>query len=315
MATARALELVVNPSAGGGRAGRVLGEFSRALGAEGFDVTVHRTGGRAQLADTVRSLVERGCARVGVMGGDGTFHDAMNALLRADGTVMPTGDTAFAVIPAGTGSDLASRGLGIPGGPTALARWLTVATPQPFDLGHLEYRDRRGARAEMLFTNIASCGISGRVDELVSAGPRWLTGKASYLLATGRAIAGWRHRPMRVRVDGEVIYEGKAMTFAVCNGRSFGGGMIIAPDADPSDGRFEVIGLGDMGLGDVLQNFPKIYQGTHLGAPKVVSARGAVVEIESTHGDVPLDIDGEPPGTLPATFTALPGAVRVLRAP
>ena len=81
MATARALELVVNPSAGGGRAGRVLGEFSRALGAEGFDVTVHRTGGRAQLADTVRSLVERGCARVGVMGGDGTFHDVARAAI------------------------------------------------------------------------------------------------------------------------------------------------------------------------------------------------------------------------------------------
>jgi diacylglycerol kinase family enzyme len=249
------------------------------------------------------------------MGGDGTFHDAMNALLRDDGALAPSDATTFAVIPAGTGSDLAARGLGIPAGAEALARWLAAAAPKPFDLGRLEYLDRRGGRATMLFTNIASCGISGRVDELVGAGPRWLTGKASYLVATGRAIAGWTHCPVRVRVDGATVYEGKSMTFAVCNGRSFGGGMLIAPDADPSDGVFEVVGLGDMGVGDVLKNFPKIYAGTHLGAPKVTSARGAVVEIESTRGDVPLDIDGEAPGTLPARFTALPGAVRVLQAP
>jgi diacylglycerol kinase (ATP) len=315
VASGRALDLVVNPAAGGGRSGRVLGEFSRALGAAGFDVTVHRTGGRGHLAETVRGLVERGAPCVGVMGGDGTFHDAMNALLRADGTLTPSAATAFAVIPAGTGSDLAARGLGIPAGADDLACWLAAAAPRPFDLGRLDYLDRGGARATMLFTNIASCGISGRVDELVGAGPRWLTGKASYLVATGRAIAGWRHCPLRVRVDGETIYEGKAMTFAVCNGRSFGGGMIIAPDADPSDGVFDVVGLGDMTLGDMLKNFPKLYAGTHLGAPKVTSGRGAVVEIESTREDVPLDIDGEAPGTLPARFTALPGAVRVLRAP
>ena len=315
MSTGQTLELVVNPAAGAGRAGRMLGEYVRALAAEGFDVTVHRTGGKAQLAEALRSLVERGATRVGVMGGDGTFHDAMNALLAEGGTVRPTGDTVFAVIPAGTGSDLASRGLGVPGDAAGLARWLTVAVPRSFDLGHLEYVARGGGRESMLFTNIASCGISGRVDELVGAGPRWLKGKASYLVATGRAIAGWRHRPMRVRVDGEVIYEGKAMAFAVCNGRSFGGGMLMAPDADSADGVFEVVGLGDMSLGDVIQHFPKIYKGTHLGVPKVIRGRGRVVDIESTHDDVPLDIDGESPGTLPARFTVIPGAVRVLRAP
>ena len=315
MATGRSLDLVVNPAAGGGRAGRLLGEYSRALRAEGFEVTEHRTGGKGQLVEAMRSLVEGGAPRVAVMGGDGTFHDAMNALLRDDGTVMPTGETVFAVVPAGTGSDLGARALAVPSGSKELARWLAAATPRPFDLGRLDYLDREGKRATMLFTNIASCGISGRVDELVAAGPRWLTGKASYMVATGRAIAGWHHRPMRVRVDGALVYEGKAMTFAVCNGRAFGGGMIMAPDADQSDGLFEVVGLGDLGLADVIQNFPKIYKGTHLGEPKVISSRGKVIEIESTDGDVPLDIDGETPGTLPARMTALPGAVRVLRAP
>ncbi|MBK8697496.1 MAG: hypothetical protein IPN17_35890 [Deltaproteobacteria bacterium] len=199
----------MNPAAGGGRAGRLLGEYSRALGAEGFEVTVHRTGGKRQLEETVRTLVEQGAPRVAVMGGDGTFHDAMNALLRADGSVMPSAKTAFAVIPAGTGSDLGARALHIPDGARELARWLAAATPRPFDLGLLEYLDREGERSKMLFTNIASCGISGRVDELVGAGPKWLSGKASYMFATVRAIAGWRHCPMRVRVDGGADLRGQ----------------------------------------------------------------------------------------------------------
>lgn len=311
----RTLELVVNPAAGGGRAGQMVAELCRALAGEGLDVTVHRTAGKAQLGDAIRTLAASGAPLVGVMGGDGTFHDAMNALLRPDGTLAPSDKTAFAVIPAGTGSDLGARTLGLPTGAPALARWVARAEARPFDLGRLEYLDRGGARASMVFTNIASCGISGRVDELVAEGPRWLTGKASYTLATARAFLGWRHRTMRVRVDGELLYEGKAMTFAVCNGRSFGGGMIIGPDADPSDGVFEVIGLGDLGAADVVQNFPKIFKGTHLGASKVIAGRGKVIDIESTDADVPLDIDGEAPGMLPASFAVMPEAVRVLRAP
>ncbi len=315
MSTRRTLELVVNPAAGGGRAGRMIGDLSRALASEGFDVTVHRTGGKSQLREVVRSLTEAGAPLVGVMGGDGTFHDAMNALLLPDGALVPSEKTAFAVVPAGTGSDLGARTLVLPAGVEALARWLSGAVARPFDLGRLEYLDRQGAKASMLFTNIASCGISGRVDELVADGPGWLTGKASYTFATARALLGWRHRVMRVRVDGSLLYEGKAMTFAVCNGRSFGGGMIIGPDADPSDGVFEVVGLGDFSVAEVVQNFPKIFKGTHLGASKVISGRGRVIEIESTDSDVPLDIDGEAPGSLPASFSVLPGAVRVLRAP
>ncbi len=314
MTDRRTMDLVVNPAAGGGRAGRILGDVSRALGVAGFDVVVHRTAGRGHLGDAVRKLVAEARPLVGIMGGDGTFHDAMNALALPDGSVAPSPSTAFALVPAGTGSDLAARTFGMPAGSDAVAAWLRAARPRPFDLGHLAYTARDGAQASMLFTNIASCGIGGRVDELVAVGPKWLTGKASYTYATVRALAGWRHAPMRVRVDGEVVYEGRAMSFAVCNGRAFGGGMIIAPNADPADGLFDVIGLGDMGLGDVALNFPKIFKGTHLGAPKVHASRGAVIEIESVDTGVPLDIDGEPPGSLPARFTVVPGAVNVLRA-
>lgn len=311
----REIELVVNPAAGGGRAGRLVGDVSRELMRAGVSARVHRTGARAHLAETVRSLVAQGAPTVAVMGGDGTLHDAFDALLTAEGTLAECARTSFALIPAGTGGDFAARTLAMPSDPAGIAGWIARAKPAPLDIGIVDaLRPRAGERARMTFTNIASCGLSGRVDFLIAQGPKWLTGKPAYLVATLRGLAGWRHRPVRVRVDGEVAYEGPALTVAVANGRAFGGGMIIAPQADCADGVLEVVVLGDLGLADIAKNFPKIYKGAHLGATGVIAARGKVVEIDASDDDVLLDIDGDAAGRLPARFRLLPSAVSILRA-
>lgn len=305
----RQLDLVVNPAAGGGRAGRILGDMGRELARAGLSVEVHRTSGRAQLVETVRALVREGVETVAVMGGDGTFHDAINALLLPDGSMLEHAATSFALIPAGTGSDLATRMLGLPTGLAALADHLARAEPRPFDVGRLEYTLADGGRAVTLFTNIASFGISGRVDKFVVEGPKWLTGKASYMVASARAMLGWRHQPARVLVDGALLYEGPMITVAVCNGRSFGGGMIIAPMADPQDAALDVVVLGDFTPAEIAVNFPKIYDAKHIGRPKVLHARGREVTVETGSSEVLLDVDGETPGRVPGVFTVLPGAV------
>lgn len=311
----REIELLVNPAAGGGRAGRLLGEFTRELSAQGFTATVHRTAGRAALVDLARTLVREGAPLVGVMGGDGTFHDAIGGLLGADGELLDASRTTFAAIPAGTGGDLAARTLGIPKEPRAIAAWIARARPTPFDLGRLSFTTHAGAPGVTLFTNIASCGMSGRVDELVATGPRWLTGKAAYFVASTRALVGWRHKALRVEVDGETLYEGRALTVAVANGRAFGGGMMVAPMADAGDGLLEVVILGDLPLVELATISRTLYDGTHLGSKNVHVGRGRTVTIVGTDGSpVLLDVDGETPGRLPGTFTVLPGALSLLRA-
>jgi YegS/Rv2252/BmrU family lipid kinase len=311
----REIDLVVNPSAGGGRAGRLVGDMCRELVAAGVSARVHRTGARAHLAEVVRELVAKGAPIVGVMGGDGTFHDACDALLTADGTLVDCARTTFALLPAGTGGDFAARTLAMPSDVAGVAAWIARAKPTPVDLGVVEaLAPRAGERARMTFTNIASCGLSGRVDYLIAEGPKWLTGKAAYFVATLRGLAGWRHRPVRLRVDGEVVMEGPILTVAVANGRAFGGGMIIAPQADCADGLLEVVALGGLGAVEIARNFPKIYKGEHLGAPGVFAARGRVVEIEAADDDVLLDVDGEAAGRLPARFRLLPSAISMLRA-
>lgn len=303
---------MLNPAAGGGRAGQRLGRVEAALRDAGFAVQVHRTAGRRALYDTVRGLVTDRAPTVGIMGGDGTFHDAMAALLSPDDTLLDASATVFAVVPAGTGGDLAARTLEVPAEADDLARWMAHATPAPFDLGRLVYRDAQGAPAVTLFCNVASAGLSGRVDALVARGPKWIGGPAAYFTASLRATAGWRHTRARVTVDGVTVYDGPAMTVAVCNGRAFGGGMKIAPGALADDGTLEVVVLGDLGLADIARLTPRIYQGTHDTLAGVVTARGRRVAIE---GDLQLNVDGETPGAAPAEMTVLPGAVRVLRHP
>ena len=306
------MDLLVNPAAGGGRAGGMIEEITRELARAGFSVNVHRTAGRAHLGTLTRELVQRGAALVGVMGGDGTFHDAVNGLLRDDGTLVDALGTTFAAVPAGTGGDFAARTLGLPAGAAAVADWLGTAKPVRYDLGRLTYVRTDGTPGVKLFVNIASCGMSGRVDQMVARGPRWLGGKAAYFLGSLRAMAGWRNQPVRVKVDGAVVFDGPALTVAVANGRAFGGGMLVAPDAVPHDGALDVVVLGDLTTAQSVLLSRSIYAGTHTHARGVVTARGTEVQIETQDPNVLLDVDGETPGRVPATFRVMPGALSVL---
>ena len=144
----REIDLVVNPSAGGGRAGRLVGDMCRELMSAGLSARVHRTGGRAQLAETVRALVAQRAPVIGVMGGDGTFHDACDALITPEGGVVDVSSSACALVPAGTGGDFAARTLGRPGAPRDVAAWLARATPTPMDLGVIEAHARAQAGPE-----------------------------------------------------------------------------------------------------------------------------------------------------------------------
>jgi diacylglycerol kinase (ATP) len=99
----------------------------------------------------------------------------------------------------------------------------------------------------------------------------------------------------------------------VANGRYFGGGMKMCPDAVPDDGLLDVVSIGDVTKRDLVLTMPKIYRGTHLPHPRAEGLRGKVVTVETAE-PVPVELDGEQPGTTPARFEILPAALR-LRVP
>jgi diacylglycerol kinase family enzyme len=98
----------------------------------------------------------------------------------------------------------------------------------------------------------------------------------------------------------------------VCNGRYFGGGMMVAPDARMDDGLFDVVVWKGLGITDFVVKKPMLYSGTHVQLPNTRVFRARTVDVEAAPGeDLPLDVDGEAPGDLPARFTVLPGALRI----
>ena len=181
------------------------------------------------------------------------------------------------------------------------------------DAGRAEYLTPGGAREQAYFANIASTGMSGavakRTNETTSAP---LGGKAAYLWSTVVVFAGWRNSELTVTV-GEETRSGRMVDVIVANCRYLAGGMKIAPDAEPDDGLFDVLLIGDAGKLDLVRTMPKIYRGTHLPHPKAELLRGAEVTVESVE-PLPVELDGEQPGSTPVRFEIVPRAIR-LRVP
>jgi diacylglycerol kinase (ATP) len=217
----------------------------------------------------------------------------------------------LAIVHRGTGGDFV-RTFGIP---HRLEEALDVArsgTMRVVDLGRATLRTWAGQEETTWFANIASAGMSGAVAKRVNETGKALGGKISYAWSTFAVFARWRNAQITVSVDGEER-SGAMYDVMVANGRYLGGGMKICPEADPSDGLFDVLLIGDISKRDLLVTLPKIYRGTHLPHPKAELLRGAKVTIDAPTA-LPVQLDGEQPGTTPATFEVVLGALR-LRSP
>ena len=217
----------------------------------------------------------------------------------------------LAVIPRGTGWDFV-RTYGIP---RDLDQAVDVAlgrNVREIDAGSVTYRAWDGREASARFANVASAGISGAIAQRANESSKALGGKVSYYWATLAVFVGWQTGEMRVTVDGDTR-TGRMIDAMVCNGRYVGGGMMMCPDAEPDDGVFDVLLIGDVTKRDLLFVLPKTYRGKHLPHPRLELLRGSVVTVDADE-PLPLELDGEQPGTTPARFEVLPRALR-LRVP
>jgi diacylglycerol kinase (ATP) len=218
----------------------------------------------------------------------------------------------LAIIPRGTGGDFV-RTFGIPSKLEDAVRVALEGKTRTIDLGRGSYRAWTGEDGESYFANIASAGMSGAVAKRTNEATRApLGGKVAYLWSTVAVFARWSHVELRVAVDAEER-SGPMFDVLVANGRYLAGGMKIAPDAEPDDGLFDVILIGDISKRDLVMTMPKIYRGTYLPHPKAEVLRGASVTVEAAE-PLPVELDGEQPGTTPVRFDVVPRALR-LRVP
>jgi YegS/Rv2252/BmrU family lipid kinase len=298
---------LVNPASANGSTKRAWPEIAHraaAAGLGGETLFSDRSGGIAEVAERAAGM---GAKRVVVVGGDGSVNEAANGLL----AVGSGKEVELAVIPRGTGTDFV-RTFHIP---TKLDEAIAVARDgavRTIDAGRVSYRAWDGSPGSAWFVNIASVGMSGAVAMRANTTSKALGGKASFLWATLAVFARWKNAQVSVDVDDE-HREGSMLDVIVANCEWLGGGMHMTPNAKPDDGLFDVLLIGDVTKRDLVQTLPKIYRGTHLPHPKAEELRGRTVRVDALT-PLPVELDGEQPGTTPATFEVVPGALR-LRVP
>jgi YegS/Rv2252/BmrU family lipid kinase len=293
---------LVNPAAENGAAGRRWPELAHeaaSLGLQGETRFSERPGHLTELAREAAADADLLVA----VGGDGTVNEVVNGIAGLD--------VELALIPRGTGGDFV-RTFGIP---RKLDRAVEVALrgrTRAIDLGRGRYRSWAGEDEDSYFANIASAGMSGAIAKRTNETSKALGGKVSYAWATVAVFSRWRSDEVRVRVDG-TEQAGRMHDVIVANGRYLGGGMKMVPEAEPDDGLLDVLLIGDLTKRDLLLTMPKTYRGKHLPHPKATLLRGTTVEIDAPE-PLPVELDGEQPGTTPVRFEIVPRALR-LRVP
>ena len=296
---------LVNPASANGSTKRAWPEMAHRAASAGLDGETLFSEGPGGIAKVAGRAAEMGAKRVVVVGGDGTVNEAANGLLAAGAGH----EVELAVIPRGTGTDFV-RTFGIPNkldGAIAVARDGEI---REIDAGRVSYRAWDGSPGSAYFVNVASAGMSGAVAMRANSTSKALGGKASFLWATLAVFARWKNAQVSVDIDGE-HREGSMLDVIVANCEWLGGGMHMTPKAKPDDGVFDVLLIGDITKHDLVQTLPKIYRGTHLPHPKAEELRGREVRVEAPT-PLPVELDGEQPGTTPATFEVVPGALRLV---
>jgi len=300
--TVRRPLFVVNPTAGGGRAARLIDSIRQAVNSHGGDVVCTQRRGHAE--DLARQAASEGFDAVVGVGGDGTLNEIANGLLAAD-TPVPLG-----AIPAGTGNDFV-RSLGLPSDPLAALRVVWSGAEREIDLGQCGQRPRHGY-SERVFLNAAGVGFDARVARTVQGFPKLLkVGTAPYVLGVLLELLRKTVHPIQLELDDQHCVERRMLMVAVANGAFYGGGMKICPEASRDDGLLDVCAVGDMPRREVLRLLPKVFSGGHVGHPMVEFFRTRELKIACAAGSE-IQLDGELVGRLPAVLRAAPRALRVL---
>ncbi len=290
--------VVANPTAGGGKAGKLIGKADAILRDLRIEHRIDVTRSPAELEDTAHQAAEQGAAIVAALGGDGTVSCAANGLLGSD--------AALAVLPAGTGDDFA-RAIGAARFDAAV-RLLADPKVRPVDV----VKVTAGATVRH-FLNVAGAGFDSEVNERADAMRMRLGGTGTYVVALVKTLSRFSPARYQISVD-DRRFEGDAMLAVVGNGVSFGGGMKVTPRALLDDGQLDVCVVEALSKAAFLRAFPRVYMGTHTSHPRVQMYRGARIVMEANRKLV-LYADGERVAPLPAVFEVMTGALGVVAGP
>lgn len=290
----RDVALLCNPSAGGGRAAKLLPRAERALRALGVCCHSEVTRDLAHGHELARAAAAAGEVTV-TLSGDGLVGCVVGALRDVPGSVL-------GILPGGRGNDTA-RALGLPPQIDAACAVIAGGTERNLDVGDV------GGRS---FIGVASLGFDSDANRIANDAPSWL-GKLVYVYGAMRALATWKPATFALRLDGQPL-SCTGYSVAACNSGRYGGGMRIAPDASLDDGLLDIVLIGAHSKRNFLRTLPTVFSGDHVRHPAVRVLRGRELHVDA---DRPFTVyaDGDPIGETPLTIRVVPHALRVLVPP
>jgi YegS/Rv2252/BmrU family lipid kinase len=307
--------VIINPSSANGSTGDAWPAVASNLRAEFGPFQTAFTKVRGDAAALANEAARKGTKLIVACGGDGTVSEVANGILSSGK------DAELGILPSGTGGDF-RRSLEIPFQSRAAARVLREGRARRIDVGRISFVGHNGADAMRYFVGVASCGMSTKVIERVKKGgpnwlpsntPKWLGGRISFGVSVLQTAVRTEATRLLVQLDDAHERHLLVVNLCIANARYFGGGMKIAPDAKLTDGKFDVVSIGDLGAMKIFTSARRVYRGSHLSMAEVSHGLARKVTVRPAERDarIDLEVDGELPGRLPATFQIIPEALRV----
>ncbi|MBO4848549.1 MAG: diacylglycerol kinase family lipid kinase [Clostridia bacterium] len=283
---------IVNPIAGGGKALEKFERVKQYFAKKRADFSYVMTDRAGQSTALAEEAYEKGERYIVAVGGDGTINEVAACLYKKDDVVM-------GICPFGTGNDFA-RVLDIPTDPDEAAGVLAEGTPRPVDMGLADDKP---------FINVGGIGFDVDVVINTEKFKKRFHGMIPYLFGIVQSMAHLKGIPVKITADGKQTSE-DILLCAVANGSHFGGGMAVAPEADATDGLFDVCVIRRVGLLQFLHLLPKFVKGRHIGRKPIDYFRASEVSIDC--GRRPMQLDGELGEYAPVTFRLVPGALKIM---
>ena len=291
--------LIVNPTAGRGKAGRQVPEIKQILGDAANDWQWQYTEKSGDAAALAHLAAAAGTRLVVAVGGDGTLHEVMNGVLGTGATV--------GLIPSGTGNDFA-RALGLYGSLERACKTLISGRTKMVDVGVIDGAGTGGPRH---FLVLAGTGYDARTAQTVNSGIRFLSGPLAYVWGAVLTLLKFTPFTLTLTLGDAPPHTLSAMFVSFANAETTGGGMKIAPGAVVDDGFLDVCLVAEVSKPTLLYNLTQIFSGRHLRCSAVSMHRAQCLTVDADPPQ-PLLIDGEVLGMTPATVRVLPGALPFL---
>ncbi len=269
-----------------------------------YEIVFHFTDFSRHAVELARQAALDNSTYIISAGGDGTMNEVANGIMLSGNKNVKVG-----LLPHGTGNDF-SKTIGATNNPDELKKLIESDSIKEIDLGLVHFKNTEGKDESRYFINITDVGLGGFIAQKLAGSSKWMGAFLTFQKAIVSTFLTYKHRSLKSKADG-FVYEGKILSYIIANGRYFGAGLGIAPDAKPDDGLFEIVLGAEISLWDYLLNLGKVQKCLKIEHPQMSYHQAKEVIIES-YEDLPIDMDGEFIGYSPIKVSVVPKALKFL---